>query len=277
MKRGVYAGSFDPPTNGHLWMMREGSKLFDELTVAVGTNTQKKYLFSVDERVDMLKRSVRSLPNVGICSFENQFLVKYAETIEADYILRGIRSEKDYDFEREMRYVNRDINPKVETIFLIPPKKLTEVSSSLVKELVGPKRWENEVKKRVPTPVYKKFLERFEGNLSEWNSLWERIRANGNSKEIYGELKKLYSEPHRIYHNMVHIDDCLEEFQKARHLARNADEIEMALWFHDSVYNTHKSDNEEKSAVLAEDILKNVGLPNPFVNKVKGANYSNQT
>ena len=138
MRKAVYAGSFDPITNGHLWMIKEGSKLFDDLVVAIGVNPDKKYAFSLEDRVDMLRRSTRQFPNVKIDSFENEFLVNYANSIDAQYMLRGIRTEGDYEYERGMRYINSDLNPQIVTTFLMPPRELVEISSSFVKGLVGP-------------------------------------------------------------------------------------------------------------------------------------------
>jgi len=161
-KKGVYAGSFDPITNGHMWMIREGSRLFDEFVVAIGTNPEKNYTFTSKERFELIKESIKAIDNVQIDSMENRFLVKYAESIGANYILRGIRSENDYSFERVMRNINGDMNSNIATVFLIPPREIAEVSSSMVKGLIGPDGWKEIVKKYVPLPVYSLFLERFD-------------------------------------------------------------------------------------------------------------------
>ena len=96
MKKGVYAGSFDPPTNGHLWMIEQGAKLFGEVIVTIGINPDKKYTFSLNERVEMLRNITKKCQNITVDSFQSQFLVNYAESVQAGYILRGIRSESDY-------------------------------------------------------------------------------------------------------------------------------------------------------------------------------------
>lgn len=155
MRIGVYAGSFDPITNGHVWMIENGDDLFDELVVAVGVNPEKRTTFSVAERLQMLRESIGHLPHVRIESFENKFLVHYAISIGARFILRGIRDTHDYEFERGMRHVNNDLQPKVTTVFLMPPREIAEVSSSLVKGLIGPKDWQSIVKQYVPEPVFK--------------------------------------------------------------------------------------------------------------------------
>ncbi|MFW6189567.1 MAG: pantetheine-phosphate adenylyltransferase [Planctomycetota bacterium] len=155
----VYAGSFDPPTEGHMWMVEKGAELFDKLVVAVGVNPKKKYTFTVPERLDMLRECIRGMPNTSIDSFEGQFLVRYAESKGAGYILRGIRSLEDYRFEHTMRNVNEDLAGEITTVFLIPPREICEVSSSFVKGLVGYEGWEEAIKPYLPEPIYEKLLE----------------------------------------------------------------------------------------------------------------------
>src|SRR5687767_4626539 len=95
----VYAGSFDPLTVGHLWMIEEARRLFPTLLVAIGINPDKKYHFSLEERLEMLRESTRAFGNVRVASFANLYLVDYAQSIGATHILRGIRSQGDYEFE----------------------------------------------------------------------------------------------------------------------------------------------------------------------------------
>ena len=161
MQRTVYAGSFDPITNGHVWMIEQGRRLFDELVVAIGVNPDKRYLFPLAEREAMLREVTSQSPNVRVTTFENLFLVHYAKQIEAGYILRGIRNEADYQYERGMRYVNGEFDDSIRTVFLIPPRDLVEVRSSFVKGLVGPTGWEPMVQKYVPPAVYRAFVARF--------------------------------------------------------------------------------------------------------------------
>ena len=161
MKRAVYAASFDPITNGHLWVIEQGVKLFDELVVAIGVNPDKRYTFSLDEKLTFVKEAIRRFPNVVVDSYENQFLVTYAKSIGVDIILRGIRTQVDYEYERAMRNINSDLDSNIVTIFIIPPREIAEISSSVVKGLVGPEGWENLVQKYVPKPVHQKFIERF--------------------------------------------------------------------------------------------------------------------
>src|SRR4051812_35861403 len=116
---GVYAGSFDPPTIGHLWMIEQGVRLFDRLIVAVGVNPEKKYTFTLEARLEMLRDSTKKFQNVTVTSFSNSYLINYAQSVGASHILRGIRTESDYEFERSMRNINGDLDPKICTIFLM--------------------------------------------------------------------------------------------------------------------------------------------------------------
>ncbi len=158
VRRAVYAGSFDPPTNGHLWMIAQAACLFDELIVAIGVNPEKKSSYTVAERRAFLQHIVAPYTNVHIASFEYEFLVNYAHDVGAGFIVRGIRSGSDYEYERAIRYINADLQPAIQTVFLMPPREIAEISSTMVKGLVGPKGWREIVQRYVPEPVYKKML-----------------------------------------------------------------------------------------------------------------------
>jgi len=161
--KAVYAGSFDPLTIGHLWMIEEGVRLFNHLTVAIGVNPNKHPTFSLDERLAMLRDSTRHLLGVHLTSFGNRFLIDYAQEIGTTHILRGMRSPADFEFERVMRNINGDLNPNITTVFLMPPRDIAEVSSSMVRGLIGPKGWKTVVREYVPPPVYSRLLKTFNG------------------------------------------------------------------------------------------------------------------
>lgn len=150
----VYAGSFDPPTNGHAWMIRESAGLFDELIVAVARNPEKHYSYELNERAEWLRGMSEGLSNVSVDVIENQFLAHYARERGARFVVRGIRNEADYQYERAMRYVNADLNPELSTVCLMPPRELCEVSSSFVKNMIGPVGWERIVASYVPEAVF---------------------------------------------------------------------------------------------------------------------------
>jgi pantetheine-phosphate adenylyltransferase len=159
-KLAVYAGSFDPLTIGHLWMIEQGVRLFDHLIVAIGINPDKSYTFTVKDRLRMIRDSTRKHRNLSVTSFSNDFLINYAQASGATHILRGIRTESDYEYERTMRNLNGDLNPNICTVFLMPPRGIAEISSSMVRGLVGPNGWQKLVRNYVPRPVYQRFLKR---------------------------------------------------------------------------------------------------------------------
>ncbi len=130
----IYPGSFDPVTNGHLDLVARGAKLFDRLVVAVLRNSAKNPLFSVEERVAMLREGVTGYGNVEVATFDG-LLVDFAREQGAQAVLRGIRAISDYEYELQMAHMNRRLNPEVETIFLMPDAKYSYVSSRLVKEV----------------------------------------------------------------------------------------------------------------------------------------------
>ena len=150
----VYAGSFDPPTNGHAWMIEQSAKLFDRLIVAVARNPEKNYSYSLEQRLEWLRSMCAPHGNVEVASIENEFLARYAGALGAEFIVRGIRDEDDYRYERGMRYINSDLQPGMSTVFLMPPRELCEISSSFVKGMIGHKGWEHVVQGYVPSVVF---------------------------------------------------------------------------------------------------------------------------
>ena len=159
-RRAVYAGSFDPPTLGHLYVIGAGARLFDQLVVAVGMQPGKQYTFTLEERLGFLKACTRALPNVQLGHFQDRFLVDYAREAGAQFILRGIRNPQDMEYERALRQINADLAPELTTVFVMPPRQLAEVSSSFVKGLVGLKGWSRVVRRFVPPVVYQAFVKR---------------------------------------------------------------------------------------------------------------------
>ncbi|NLI59986.1 MAG: pantetheine-phosphate adenylyltransferase [Clostridiales bacterium] len=134
MKIGIYPGSFDPITNGHLDIIRRSSKLFDKVIVAVVKNYSKKPLFSIEEREDLIHRSTRDLSNVEVDSFEG-LLMDYIHEKNAKVIIKGLRAISDFEYEFQMALMNRKLDSDVETIFLMTSSEYSFLSSSLVKEV----------------------------------------------------------------------------------------------------------------------------------------------
>ncbi|MGD0922975.1 MAG: pantetheine-phosphate adenylyltransferase [Terriglobia bacterium] len=132
--RAIYPGSFDPLTHGHLDLIERASQLFDQLVVAVLTNLEKAPLFSLEERVEMLREVTAGMPNVSVDTFSG-LLVDYAMKKKARVILRGIRAFTDYEYELQMALMNRQLQPNLETVFLTPAQAYSHISSRLVKEI----------------------------------------------------------------------------------------------------------------------------------------------
>jgi predicted metal-dependent HD superfamily phosphohydrolase len=105
-------------------------------------------------------------------------------------------------------------------------------------------------------------------DLNRWRALWARIGARTAPEGVHRDLERRYSEPHRAYHNLEHVADCLRQLDAARQLAENADAVELALWFHDVVYDTRASDNEQQSACLAREVLGEAGVSAPLISNV---------
>jgi pantetheine-phosphate adenylyltransferase len=154
----IYPGSFDPPTNGHLDLIGRGAKIFEELVVAILRNSEKSPMFSVSERIEMLRALTDEMENVRIDTFDG-LTVEYAKSLEATCILRGIRAISDYEYELQMALMNRKLEPTLETVFMMPADKYSYVSSRLVREVAqagGP------VKGLVPEIVEEKLREKLD-------------------------------------------------------------------------------------------------------------------
>jgi len=132
--RAIYPGSFDPLTNGHLDLIERGSKIFDELIVSILRNSEKDPLFTLEERRQMLEEMVKRYENVRVEAFEG-LLVDYAMQKQAKAVLRGIRAISDYEYELQMALMNRRLQPRLETVFMMPAEAYSYVSSRLVKEV----------------------------------------------------------------------------------------------------------------------------------------------
>jgi pantetheine-phosphate adenylyltransferase len=130
----IYPGSFDPVTNGHLDLIERGTKIFGRLVVAVLRNTEKAPLFTLAERVEMMVEATRGFPNVEVDAFDG-LLVDYARKLQAHILLRGIRAVSDYEFELQMAMMNRKLEPKLETVFMLPGEAYSYLSSRLVREI----------------------------------------------------------------------------------------------------------------------------------------------
>ena len=136
MKIAVYPGSFDPCTFGHLDIIERSSKLFDKLVVAVLTNSSKTPMFTVEERIDLLKKATAAYDNVEICSFSG-LLVDFLRQIDASVVIKGIRAVSDFEYEFQMALTNKALYPEMETLFMHTNKEYMFLSSSIIREIAA--------------------------------------------------------------------------------------------------------------------------------------------
>ena len=154
----IYPGSFDPLTNGHLDLIERGSKIFDELIVAILRNTEKTPLFSLGERREMMEAMTERWRNVTVDTFEG-LMVDYAVKVDASAVLRGIRAISDYEYELQMALMNRKLQPSLETVFMMPAEQYSYLSSRLVREIA---QLGGSIKSLVPEIVEQRLREKLE-------------------------------------------------------------------------------------------------------------------
>ena len=157
MKKAIYPGSFDPVTFGHLDIIKRSSRLFDEIVVAVLNNSQKNSLFSVDERVTMIRDLVKEYPNVSVASFEG-LTVDFAKQIGATVVVRGLRAVTDFEYELQIAQVNHVEYPDLETIFLTTSLNYSYLSSSVVREFAS---YGADISKFVPNEIIPRIMEKY--------------------------------------------------------------------------------------------------------------------
>jgi pantetheine-phosphate adenylyltransferase len=150
----LYPGSFDPPTNGHLNIMKRAAGIFDQLEVVIADNPRKSYFFSAEERLAMIGEMVAEWPNVKVTVWQG-LIVKYAEKIGARLILRGVRALADFDYEFELSMMNKALAPRIETIFMPTDQKYFVLRSSAIKEVA---LFGGDISEMVP-PVVRKALQ----------------------------------------------------------------------------------------------------------------------
>ncbi len=159
MKRAIYPGSFDPVTFGHLDIIRRSAQIVDELVVGVLVNQTKSPLFSVDERVSMLKEVTIGIPNVKVESFSG-LLVDFACQCNAQFIVRGLRAVTDFEYELQMAQTNRKLSSQIDTLFLTTNLKYAYLSSSIVKEVAS---YDGDIHEFVPESVAQKIYTKMNG------------------------------------------------------------------------------------------------------------------
>jgi len=157
MVKAVFAGSFDPPTNGHLDIVKRASGLFDSLDVVVSVNPEKKYMFSDNERLEMMEELIKPFKNVSVHLYQG-LIVNYAKKIDAKVLVRGVRSTNDFGYEFELALMNQNLNPEIETVFLQSKEKYAIVKSSSIKQLA---QFGGDISRMVPPLVAEALLNKY--------------------------------------------------------------------------------------------------------------------
>ena len=150
-KVALFPGTFDPFTLGHLDIVNRGLNMFDEVVVAIGTNMEKKHMFSLEKREQWIKEIFDIEPRVRVASYEG-LTAKYAEQIGAHFILRGLRTNQDFTYEKQIAYVNEDMSPSINSVFLMSHQTNATVSSTIVRDLI---QFGGDYEKYLPTSVCK--------------------------------------------------------------------------------------------------------------------------
>jgi pantetheine-phosphate adenylyltransferase len=251
---GLYAGSFDPVTYGHLWVIAEASEKYDLVYVAVGHNSEKQGRFTVDERLKFLVAVCDRFPNVKVTSFSGMYQADFAEVIGANYIIQGSRNAEDYTYLTNTISLSHGINQRLKFEILTPPDSVIQhISSSAVMGLLGFTGWEEIVEKMVPTPVYKALIER--QKKADILKL-ESVFGGGSCMIKEAAVKRIlegYSVNSRKYHGINHLLTCYNEFLRCRHLLSKPKHMLAAILLHDSIYDPTKNNNEELSSLVSLD------------------------
>ena len=148
MKKAIFPGSFDPITLGHVDIINRGATLFDEIIIAIGENSSKDYMFSIDERVAFIESAFKDNPKVRVMNYSG-LTIDFCKEIEVDIIMRGLRNPADFEFEKAIAHTNRHLST-LETVFLLTSSQTSFISSSIVREII---RYEGDYKKLVPNSV----------------------------------------------------------------------------------------------------------------------------
>ncbi|KKY84338.1 pantetheine-phosphate adenylyltransferase [Leclercia pneumoniae] len=156
LKRAIYPGTFDPITNGHIDIVTRAASMFDQVILAIAASPSKKPLFDLDERVALAESATAHLPNVEVVGFSD-LMANFARTQQANILIRGLRAVADFEYEMQLAHMNRHLMPELESVFLMPSKEWSFISSSLVKEVA---RHAGDVTHFLPENVHQALLAR---------------------------------------------------------------------------------------------------------------------
>jgi pantetheine-phosphate adenylyltransferase len=149
MKKAVFPGSFDPITLGHVDIVKRASKLFDEIVIGIGVNSSKQNMFSIEQRKKWIQETFKNYANVSITEYEG-LTVNFCKKINAKFIIRGLRDTKDFEFEKSIGQMNKELDKTIETVFLITSPELSAINASIVRDII---KHGGDISKFVPAPV----------------------------------------------------------------------------------------------------------------------------
>lgn len=227
--KGIYPGSFDPITNGHLDIINRARKFLDSVIVAVGINPEKIPFLTPKQRVNLIKKSVKSMENVAVESYEGM-TVDFAKEKNADIMVRGVRNQADYEFEQKVIEFNRGLNPNIDTVILQTNPTVENISSSLVRKSFAEGK---DISSLVPEPVKQTLF--LKQNLE--TSL-KNIGAESETKTIFNDFMDAYDTTERGYHGLDHIENMLLDFNKVQESGigqkvKNTDAFRYSVFMHD--------------------------------------------
>ncbi|MEC5161535.1 MULTISPECIES: pantetheine-phosphate adenylyltransferase [unclassified Janthinobacterium] len=263
MKKIGFSGTLDPITNGHMWVIGEARTIADEVIVFLSQNPAKRPQFPAEDRKNIIEQSARERgwDNVQVVIVKSDYTARVAKKHGADYLIRGIRTTADFDYENLIQQTNVDVLQGAKTIFVMPPRDLGSVSSSFVKALEGPVGWNWTMKKFVPGPAYRAWI--LSWLRKEWDGLWDNAGALAPEQELierwFAHLTgaQAYGGADRYYHNLDHLVHGLCEIRvwaaNTQASAHDMDIVKKAFWFHDALYERDEAalfSNEEASAQL---------------------------
>ena len=253
MKKIAFSGTLDPITNGHMWVIQEARALADEVVVLLSENPGKKPQFSAPKRKQIIEQSVAALgwDNVSVMVIQGDYTARAAKRQGIDFLIRGIRTTSDFDYENLIQQANVDVLHGAKTLFVMPPRDLGSVSSSFVRSLLGPVGWHWTTRQFMPAPAYRAWI--LDWLEKEWRSLWP-AQGMAAFEQLTGQ--DAYGSEARPYHNLDHLVHGLSELAAWGANVGAAPEdvalLKKAFWFHDAVYAAAPQavSNEEQSAQL---------------------------
>lgn len=266
MKSIAFAGSFDPITNGHLYVIEQALHIAQEVFVILAINNSKKYMFDENTRKQMVQKAIDTLPQgnrVKVIVSHNEYVAQTVKTqLHCEYLIRGIRSGLDFDYENLIQKTNTDTLYGAQTLFVIPPKELDCVSSSFVKSLVGPIGWHWHIKNFIPQYTYQVWVEKY---------IKDTVFSycGKETPQFIDTLIQKYKQNNRFYHNTEHIAHCLQELQwlDKQEKINETEKIILCLAIlgHDCIYGAQDkqyTDEQLSAKYMGQIVMKNFPLIN---------------